>query len=61
MQTTGTPLRSIAACVAVLTLPLQQSAAQSPVHPCGETPTAPWCDAVPGVRPGGWSAQHRSG
>ena len=51
MQPSRTPVRWVAACIAVLSLPLQQSAAQSPVRPCGETPTPPWCDAVPGVRP----------
>jgi gamma-glutamyltranspeptidase/glutathione hydrolase len=60
MQPSKTRVRWVAACIAVLLLPLQHSIAQSPVRPCGETPSPPWCDAVPGVRPGGWSAQHRS-
>ena len=34
--------------------------AESPVRPCLEAARPPWCDAVPGVRPGGWLPQHRS-
>lgn len=39
---------------------LPAARAQSPIRPCTEAPKPAWCDAVPGVRPGGWPAQHRS-
>lgn len=43
-----------------LLLASQPVVAQSPVRSCSDMPAPPWCDAVSGVRPGGWPAQHRS-
>lgn len=53
------PLRLLGAAVLASLLPVPASA-QSPVRPCADAAKPPWCDAVPGVRPGGWPAQHRS-
>lgn len=50
----------VVAGLAALLLAPQRGAGQSPVRPCSDTPTPPWCAAVPGVRAGGWAAQHRS-
>lgn len=48
------------AVVALAALLPFAASAQSPVRACTESPRPAWCAAVPGVRPGGWPAQHRS-
>ncbi|HLL11462.1 MAG TPA: gamma-glutamyltransferase, partial [Rubrivivax sp.] len=60
MSRSGWSMWWAAAELAAMFLAHQPAAAQSPVRWCADTPKPSWCDAVAGVRPGGWAAQHRS-